>query len=102
MNKYRNVRTEVDGIVFDSQREAQRYNDLKLLLRAGTIKDLELQHVFPIELNGYKICKYIADFVYKDQSGRLCVEDVKGVKTAVYSLKKKLVEAQYGIRIIEV
>lgn len=105
MNKYRAKKTVVDGIVFDSDKEARRYQDLKLLVRAGTIKDLELQHVFPIELNGYKICKYKADFVYRDIEGRMVVEDVKGMKSGaayqMFKLKAKLVEAIYSIRILE-
>lgn len=101
-SKYRNRKTEVDGILFDSKREAARYAELKMLERAGEIRGLELQPVFPVAVNGQKICKYIADFRYTDRAGREVVEDAKGVKTDVYRLKKKLVRALFGIEIEEV
>lgn len=102
-NKYGNRKTIVDGITFDSLLEATRYTQLKALERGGLIKDLVLQPVFAIELNGKKICKYISDFQYYDiEQARTIVEDCKGMKTDVYRLKKKLTEAQYGITIIEI
>ena len=102
MSKYRAVKTEVDGIVFDSKAEAQRYKDLKLLQRAGAISGLELQPRFPVFVNGKKVCTYIADFVYFEGQKRI-VEDVKGMKTREYRLKKKLVEATYpGVEIVEI
>lgn len=102
-NKYGNRKTEVDGILFDSQKEAQRYRELLIRERAGKIGDLELQPVFRIVVNGKKIAKYIADFRYRDLStGATIIEDVKGVRTDVYQLKKKLVEALYNIQIVEV
>jgi hypothetical protein len=102
-NKYRNIKTEVDGILFDSQREALRYKELLLLERQGKICDLELQPVFRIVVNGKKIAKYIADFRYRDRcTSTTVIEDVKGMRTSVYQLKKKLVEALYNIQIIEV
>ena len=100
MTKYRAIKTEVDGVVFDSKKEAWRYQQLKLMEKAGAIKNLKLQPVFPIEIRGVKICKYKADFDY-EQSGERIVEDVKGFKTPVYRLKKKLTEAIYEIRIKE-
>lgn len=102
VNKYKAIKTEVDGVLFDSQREAKRYADLKLLVRAGTIKDLQLQPAFEITINGRHICNYRADFSYSALDGKITVEDSKGVRTPLYKLKKKLVEAAYGIRIIEV
>jgi hypothetical protein len=111
-SKYRNVRTEVDGIKFDSKKEAARYQELKLMERAGEIYDLVLQPAFAITVNGLKVCTYKADFRYnqvrRDQTGMRMesldhiVEDVKGVKTDVYKLKKKLVKACHGIDIREV
>lgn len=102
-NKYRAKATVVDGIRFHSKRESERYQELKLLERAGKISNLRLQHKFPIDVNAARICTYIADFVYFDEVHRLnIVEDVKGAKTALYSLKKKLVQAIYGIEITEV
>jgi len=102
-NKYKAIKTEVDGIVFDSKKEAARYSVLKMMQKAGQISRLELQPVFKIEINGKKICTYKADFQYIDknirgmdgQYGAMVVEDVKGMKTPVYRLKKKLVEASY-------
>tara|TARA_X000001388_G_scaffold67229_1_gene54460 strand:+ start:1564 stop:1905 length:342 start_codon:yes stop_codon:yes gene_type:complete len=102
-NKYKAIRTEVDGIMFHSKKEAKRYSELKLLEKAGEISQLELQPKFIIQIEGIKICNYIADFRYIDkkaqgtngQMGTTVVEDVKGVLTPVYRLKKKLVEALY-------
>lgn len=101
-NKYRAIKTEVDGITFDSKREAARYMELVLLERAGEISRLELQPKYDCVVNGKKICTYKADFRYFDANGSV-VEDVKGMKTPVYRLKKKLVEALYpGVTIQEV
>lgn len=99
--KYRNKKTVVDGIKFDSQREATRYSVLKIMQAAGVISDLRLQVPYVINVNGLKICKYVADFVYID-NGREVVEDVKGMKTPTYNLKKKLMKAVHGIEIQEV
>lgn len=101
MNKYRAIRTEVDGIMFASKKEAMRYKELKFLLQEQRISDLVLQPKFPIQVNGKKICTYIADFIY-NEDGIQVVEDVKGVKTSVYRIKKKLTEAIYNITIKEV
>lgn len=101
-NKYKNKKTIVDGIPFDSKKEAGRYQELKLLVRGGVIKDLELQPVFEIipkqKRNGKTIkrAKYIADFKYIDtKRGITVVEDVKGFKTDVYKLKKKMFLYKY-------
>jgi hypothetical protein len=102
VSKYRNVKTEIDGIVFSSKREGLRYLDLKMLLRSGIISDLVLQKKFPIQVNGVKVCVYVCDFSYLDQNGREVVEDVKGLKTPVYRIKNKLMIAVYGLRIVEV
>jgi hypothetical protein len=101
-HKYRAVKTEVDGITFDSKREARRYEELKLLVKANEIRGLELQPEYEVKVEGKKICVYRADFRYWDErEGRMIVEDVKGVKTPVYRLKKKLVEAIYRVQIKE-
>lgn len=104
MNKYRNVKTVVDGIEFASKLEAKRYAELRLLERAFQIMCLELQPKFTISLNDIPICTYVADFKYfaDGDLNNVIVEDVKGMKTPVYRLKKKLVEAQYGIQIMEI
>lgn len=99
-HKYRAKRTEVDGITFASRMEAQRYTELRALEQAGEISGLELQPRYDLVVNGVKIGRYVADFRYRED-GRLVVEDVKGVKTALYRLKKKLVRALYGIEVRE-
>ena len=105
-NKYNVSRKEdrtVDGIVFASKKEAKRYGELKLLELTGAIRDLRLQPKFPCVVNGVKVCDYIADFWYVDsETGHAVVEDAKGMKTPVYKLKAKLVEAVHGFEITEV
>lgn len=93
MNKYHNIHTTIDGIRFDSKKEARRYADLILLQKAGAIRQLELQPRFPIVVNGVKVCTYVADFAYFENAR--VVEDVKGVRTAVYKLKAKMLLACY-------
>lgn len=101
-HKYRAKPTEVDGVRFASKAEARRYCELKLLVQAGEIRNLELQPAFPIVIEGVRVTTYIADFAYFG-GGKRVIEDVKGFKTDVYALKKKLVEAMYpGVKIIEI
>lgn len=88
------ARRTVDNIVFHSVKEADRYKDLKLLLRDGTITGLVMQPRFPLVVNGMKVCTYVADFEYW-QGGRCVTEDVKGCVTALYRLKSKLFSACY-------
>ena len=105
--KYNNTKIVLDGIKFDSKREAQRYQELKLLERAGKITDLVLQPKFELiqkyTINGRNVRKmeYIADFKYTE-NGKMVVEDAKGFKTKEYLIKKKLFEFKYGIEIMEV
>ena len=102
-SKFNAQRTEVDGITFASKAEARRYSHLKMLERAGTIHDLELQPRFTLLVNKIKVATYVADFRYRFVGVSLpVVEDVKGVQTAVYKLKKKMLAAQHGIIITEV
>jgi len=107
MSKYRNVKTVVDGITFDSKREADRYCELKLLQRAGRITDLRLQVPFELQpaftVNGKKVrpIHYIADFMYKE-NGVYVVEDAKGHRTKEYMLKRKMYAYKYGREIKEV
>ena len=102
-HKYHAIPTEVDGILFASRLEARRYSELRLMGQAGEIRDLELQPRYPIRINGQLVCTYVADFRYFDvQRNREVVEDVKGVRTREFVLKKKLVKAVYGIDIEEV
>ena len=129
-NKYGNNRTEVDGIMFHSAKEAKRYKDLKLMEKADEIRNLRLQVPFDLEVNGVKICRYVADFVYEEEyleiqghketyktrgvfdisstrfdkpvkKWRQVVEDVKGHSTREYQIKKRLMKAIYGKEIRE-
>ena len=102
--KYGNRAALVDGIRFASQREARRYQQLRLLEQQGQIAVLELQRKFCLVVNGRHVCDYVCDFCYTRLTppGGLVVEDAKGVKTPVYRLKKKLLLACYGIEIQEV
>lgn len=100
-SKYGNTLTKVGEITFHSKKEAKRYGDLTLLLRAGVISDLKLQVKFPIIVDGALITTYIADFVYLDANGDRVVEDVKGYATEVYALKRKLMKAILNITILE-
>ena len=105
MNKYRNRKTEIDGIVFDSKREAQRYAELQLLQRAGKIRDLSMQVEFELipKQDGERACEYKADFVYHmADTGKMVVEDVKGKRTREYIIKRKLMLWRHGIKIVEV
>lgn len=101
MSKYRNVKTLAFGMVFDSKREAMRYITLRALQDEGKIRELRRQVKYPCEINGVKVCEYFADFTYTTCDGTFVAEDAKGVKTAVYQLKKKLIRALYGIVIKE-
>lgn len=108
-SKYGAKKTVVDGIKFDSAKEARRYQELVLLLRANRIGNLERQPVYTLHA-GYgqrrvRIGEYRADFRYVDSSGSVIVEDVKSKITAklrLYVWKKKHVEAEHGIQIREV
>lgn len=102
-SKYKAVRTEVDGISFASRKEARRYGELKLMQDHDQIAGLTLQPRFPIVVNGVKICTYVADFQYFDtwNGNKVVIEDVKGVKTPIYNLKRKLMRAVHGIEIYE-
>lgn len=103
--KYGNEKTVINGITFDSKREAEHYQELWLRERAGEISELKCQVPFAIVIDNRHICDYIADFTYVENiSGWQCkrVVDAKGVKTDVYRLKKKLMLACLGIEITEV
>lgn len=105
MSKYGSRKTVVDGVTFDSKREANRYGELKIMERANLIEDLKLQPKYEL-LKGYtngegkriRAMSYIADFEYRDKiSGLITVEDVKSpaTRTQVYLIKKKLFEKKY-------
>jgi len=100
--KYKAIKTVVDGHKFDSKLEARRYADLKLWEKAGEIRDLVLQPRFELQpafdKNGvhYRKIEYVADFLYYDNRKKCkVIEDSKGFKTDVYSLKKKLLEFKF-------
>ena len=123
-NKYNAKKVSIDGIEFDSKKEAKRYQELLLLQKAGEIYMLERQKVYellPAQREPDTVGKrggvikgkllersveYVADFVYTDKNGKTVVEDVKGFREggayAVFVLKRKLMLYRYGIKIIEV
>ena len=109
MSKYFSKKVELHGIKFQSKKEGAYYLKLKALEKSGTIKDLELQKEYILQ-DSFKINKktrrkisYKADFTYKTTADdKLHIIDVKGFKTDVYMLKKKLFEYKYGIEIEEV
>lgn len=108
--KYGNKKTQVDGITFASRKEAERYRELKLLQMGKAICDLKLQKKYvlvpAVRENGkvvQRAINYYADFVYTDaKTGQEIVEDVKGCKTQVYLMKKKMMLEKYGIQIREI
>lgn len=119
LQKYGNKKVVVDGIIFDSKKEAQRWRELNLLESMGEIKGLRRQVKFNLiptqrepDTTGKrggiirgkvieKECNYIADFLYW-QDGKMIVEDTKGMRTAGYKIKRKLMLYVHGIRIKEV
>lgn len=121
-SKYKNIKTKINGIEFDSRREANRYTVLAMMEKAGIISNLRRQVRFELlptqyetyerySKNGKRLAdgkraversvSYIADFVYEDR-GKTVVEDVKGIQTKEYILKRKLMLEKFGIRIKEV
>lgn len=101
MSKYKNKKIIVDSFTFDSNLEAKRYGELKLLLKSGIINNLTLQKEFLLQdkfkCNGKteRAIKYIADFYYTDKQGNKYAEDAKGFKTDVYNIKRKLFLFKY-------
>lgn len=100
-SKYKAKKTEFQGIKFDSLKECARYKNLLILKKAGNVVKIELQPRYDIIVNGIFCGFYKADFKVYYSDGRIDVEDVKGMRTTVYSLKKKIIEALYSIKIIE-
>ena len=101
-SKYGAIRTTVDGIVFASKAEARRYGELRLMEKAGQISNLELQPRLSISIKGIHICNVLFDFLYftgGPGTWQDHYEDVKGRDNALSRLKRKLVEAQYGIKV---
>lgn len=108
--KYKNKKVMIDGIKFDSKKEANRYQELKLMQRAGIITDLQRQvkYVLIPSQKGddgrviERPCTYIADFVYIDENGKTVVEDTKGYRTSDYKIKRKLMLYIHGVKINEI
>lgn len=110
--KYGNRRVTADGFTFDSVKECNRYMDLKYMLLAGKIKDLELHKPYVLDEGfrdkhgkWHRDLRYIADFVYYDcELGETVIEDVKSDATRedrVYKIKKRLMMKK-GLYITEV
>ena len=104
--KFGNKKTEVDGVVFHSRREAARYRVLKSMELAGEIRGLQCQTKYRLEVNGVLVCTYKADFTYEEQiigtpAWRAVVEDVKGYPNDRWPMKKKLMKACHGVEIRE-
>lgn len=119
-NKYKSRKTSVNGVNFDSRKEADRYIELSILSRSGAITSLKRQVKFELIPAQYepdiisprgkvkkgklieRAVSYIADFVYTDENGKTVVEDCKGVRTKDYIIKRKLLLYMHGIRIKEI
>ena len=117
--KYGNKKVVVDGMIFDSKKEGFHYRELSLLQKAGAISDLKRQVKFVLipaqrepdrkgpkggTIKGKLLereVSYYADFVYRDSSGKLIVEDTKGMRTTDYIIKRKLMLYMLGIRVVE-
>ena len=106
--KYHNTKVHAGDLVFDSKKEARRWQELLLLQKAGEIRNLKRQVKYVLipaqRINGRVVereCSYTADFVYEEK-GKTVVEDVKGFRTNVYKIKRKLMLHTYGIKIREV
>jgi len=99
-SKYGNKRVTIDGKNFASKAEGDRYLELRLLERAGEIRELRCQPTYPLTAWGFPITKYVADFAYLDKTGTPVTEDVKGVETDVFRIKAKMFRAQMGREIV--
>lgn len=112
-SKYKAKKTEYNGIIYDSKKEAKRAIELDFFQKNGIITGLQRQVKFSwIETHTLEKCSsleikfkrsYIADFVYFDIEKQIeIVEDIKGYKTEVYKKKKKIVEKLFSIKIVEI
>ena len=97
-HKFRAKPQELDGIKFASKKEAKRYQQLKMLQNSGEILFFLRQVPFHLQAG----VKYVCDYLIFWTNGEVTIEDVKGIKTDMYILKKKMVEATYPITITEV
>lgn len=104
IGKYKNKKIKVDGINFDSMKEAAYYGKLKMIKASGEILDFKRQIRFPLKINEVLITTYVADFVLYYAGGKMVVVDVKSEftkKLPVYRIKKNLMRAIYQIEIKE-
>ncbi len=114
-SKFGATKVAINGIKFDSKKEAERYQHLELLQRASVISNLQVHPIFKLIVKGVHICDYEADFEYiRMEDSKRIVEDVKALgkkikgkkrfstKTPLYQAKKRLVKALYGINISEI
>jgi hypothetical protein len=106
-SKFKNTKVELDGHKFDSIKESKYYSDLKIKKASRLIKDFKMQVKFDINVNNIHIANYFLDFLIEHNDGTFEYIDIKGkdsksnkfIKTSVFALKKKLVEAIYQIKI---
>lgn len=106
-SKFNNVKSEIDGHTFDSNKESEFYGSLKLKKKAGLIKDFKMQVKYDIVVNNIHIANYFLDFLVVNNDDTIEYIDIKGkdsktnkfIKTGVFALKKRLVEAIYNIKI---
>lgn len=121
-SKYGNTKITYGNETFDSKKELNRYLELQLLQRGNAISNLQRQVEYLLIPNQYKTiektlkngsikqeqklierkCSYIADFVYVDGNGNTIVEDVKGIRTKEYIIKRKLMLFKFNIEIKEI
>lgn len=105
INKYHAKKIKIDGIQFDSKSESERYSELLILQKAGVIKNLVLQPKFELQASfkyqgkAQRAIYYIADFQYETKDGKIIVEDVKGMETTEFKIKKKMFLKRYGDKI---
>jgi hypothetical protein len=98
--KFGAIKVAVDGIKFDSKLEAEYYGHLKKRIAAKEISDLQFHPAFPIVIGKRKICVVKLDFQYIDHlTGYIRYIDCKGMDTAISRLKRKMVQASYGIKV---
>lgn len=96
--KYRNVPVTVDGLRFDSKREAAYYGELKIREKAGEVSALALQPSFELLNDGGKKTRYVADFAFWDHvADRFRIVDVKGFETRIFQMKKRMMKVLKGI-----
>jgi hypothetical protein len=106
--KYHNVKVQIDGMTFDSKKEAARWQELQLMEKAGVIADLQPQPQYELHTvtptgERAKVGIYKPDFRYTE-AGQTRIEDVKAnvTKTEAYRLRKRIFEAEYGLAIVEI